>query len=56
MQTGLKAFRGNYSEGKNYVISPQVGDAYTRTLDGLELTFCNLYQWEQMSAGDARKA
>ena len=52
---GLKAFRSNYPEGKNYIISPQLGDAYTRDVDGLELTFCNLHAWEELGAGDTRK-
>ncbi|MFH1865748.1 MAG: ATP-binding protein [Candidatus Eisenbacteria bacterium] len=52
---GLKAFRGNYPEGKNCIISPQLGDAYTRNVDGLELTFCNLHQWEQLGAAHARE-
>ena len=50
---GLKAFRSSHSGGKNYIISPQLGDAYTRSADGLELTFCNLHQWEELSVANA---
>lgn len=52
---GLKAFRSNYPDGKNCIVSPQLGDIYTRNVDGLELTFCNLHQWEELGAGDARR-
>ena len=36
---GLKAFRTLYPKGKNFVIGPNVTESYTRTVDGLELTF-----------------
>ncbi len=49
---GLRAFRSNYTEGRNFIISPQPGDAYTRNVEGLELTFCSLQQWEQLSAAE----
>ena len=50
---GLKAFRENYPAGENYIISPQRGEAYRRNVDDLELTFCNLHQWEQRSVANA---
>lgn len=41
---GLKAFRNEHPKGNNYVVSPQVGEAYRRRIDDLEVTFCNLQQ------------
>jgi len=43
---GLRAFRKNHPRGRNYVVSPQVGPVYRREVEGLEVTFCNLMQWE----------
>lgn len=38
---GLKAFRQNYPKGRNLLISPQVLKAYTRTVEGMEITFAH---------------
>jgi predicted AAA+ superfamily ATPase len=36
---GLAAFRANYPQGRNYVVSPQTTAAYTRKIAGLEVIF-----------------
>jgi predicted AAA+ superfamily ATPase len=41
---GLKAFRNEHPKGANFVVSPQVGDAYRRQFEDLEVTFCDLKQ------------
>lgn len=38
----LKRFREKYPKGKNFLISPQSGSAYERTVDGMKVTFANL--------------
>jgi len=50
---GLRAFRQSHPKGDNYVVSPQVGPAYRREVEGLEVTFCNLTQWESLQ--DSRR-
>lgn len=45
---GLAAFRDLHPAGENYVVSPQVGGPYGRTVGGMEVTFCNLAQWESL--------
>ncbi len=36
---GLTAFRTNYSQGRNFVVSPQVSKRYSRRIAGLEVAF-----------------
>ena len=38
----LKVFRASYPKGKNYLLSPLTGPAYTKKVQGLELTVCGL--------------
>ncbi len=40
----LLAFRALHPAGTNYVVSPQLGRAYQRDVQGTEVTFCNLPQ------------
>jgi predicted AAA+ superfamily ATPase len=39
---GLAAFRANYPQGRNYVVSPQTTAVYTRKFAGLEVTFLSV--------------
>ena len=45
---GLGAFREQYSQGKNYVVSPLSGPAYERVQAGLKIAF--------VSPGELRQA
>jgi hypothetical protein len=38
----LKAFRGIYPSGANYVVSPLVKTSYVRELQGLRITYCDI--------------
>ena len=38
----LKVFRASYPKGKNYLLSPLTGPAYTKKVQDLELTVCGL--------------
>jgi len=38
----LKAFRGYYPKGNNYLLSPLTGRSYVKRTNGLELTVCGL--------------
>jgi uncharacterized protein len=38
---GLRAFRENYPHGRNFVISPQPGEPYSRRIDGMEICFAH---------------
>lgn len=40
----LKAFRENYSRGRNFVVSPMVQNRYTALKDGIEITFSGLHE------------
>ncbi len=40
----LKAFRENYSRGRNFVVSPMVQNRYTASKDGIEITFSGLHE------------
>lgn len=42
----MVAFRALHPTGGNYVLSPQVEAAYSRSVAGLEVVFANLEQWE----------
>jgi len=39
---GLQAFRKLHPTGVNLVVSANVDNAYTRTVSGLEVSFCSL--------------
>jgi len=39
---GMLAFRSWHPRGRNFVVSPQAGEPYTRRVDGLEVTFARL--------------
>lgn len=43
----LRVFRSIYPAGKNFVLSPNVSQPYSRTLSGMEITFSSLGQIEQ---------
>ncbi len=36
---GLKAFRENYPNGRNFRLSAQMGEPYSRRIKGLDVTF-----------------
>lgn len=40
--TSLAAFRERHPEGRNYVVSPAIGEAYTRRRRGLSVRYCSL--------------
>ncbi len=43
--TSLKAFRGLYPNGNNYLICPDAGDGYEKQIGGLQLRIVNPQQW-----------
>jgi hypothetical protein len=40
--TGLRAFRQRHPLGRNFVVAPLSGAPYSRTVDGIEVTFTGL--------------
>jgi len=42
----LRAFRTLHPHGANFVVSPQVDPAYTRSFESMEVVYCNLSQWK----------
>ena len=38
----LNVFREIYPQGRNYVVSPHVVEAYTREVEGMKVTFTGL--------------
>jgi uncharacterized protein len=44
----LLRFRAVHPEGSNFVVCPRIGEAYRRTVEGLEITFCDLAQLETL--------
>ncbi|MEN6468819.1 MAG: DUF4143 domain-containing protein, partial [Smithella sp.] len=41
----LKAFRGLYPNGKNYLICPDAGEGYEKQIGGLKVRIVNPQQW-----------
>lgn len=47
---GLKAFRENYPNGRNFLVTPQAPEPYERTFDGLKVTVTSAAHLRQMLA------
>lgn len=47
---GVVAFRERYPSGRNFVVSPQPGPAYLKEIQGLEILFCGLAEWDSEGA------
>jgi len=46
--TGLKAFRENYPNGRNFLVTPEPGEPYQKSVNGLTVTLASAANLRQL--------